>query len=81
MSYRDQLTYFEVLGRYENKFSKSELEDYTMLRKRHRDEEDLDRLSMERLKIMYEKYHVNRPKKNYDHMFKKPENTEGTENE
>ncbi len=73
MTYRDQTRYFEKLKRYENKFDKKELDDYRMLYKRHRDDEDLDKLSMERLKGYYEKYYVNRPRKNYDHLFKKPE--------
>lgn len=79
MSFHEQNMYFEILPKYESKFTAEEKKDYTMLRKRHRDEEDLDRLSMERLKNMYVKYHVNRPKKNYDHLFKKPETNEGNE--
>lgn len=71
MSFRDQKRYFEILKRYENKFSGEERKDYQMLVKRHKDEEDLDKLSMERLKKLHEKYHVNRPKPNFDHIFKK----------
>jgi len=68
---REQKTYFETLKRYERKFERNELEDYKMLLKRHKDEEELDNLSLQRLKALYEKYHVNREKKNLDQLFKK----------
>ena len=71
MSRRDQKKYFESLKRYERKFEIKELEDYKMLRKRHKDDEDLDKLSLERLKKLYEKYHLNRERKNYEDIFKK----------
>ncbi len=76
MSHSDQKRYFEVLLMYERKFDRAESEDFTMLKKRHKDDEDLDRLSMQRLEVLYQKYHVNRPKKNYDHFFKKIDKTE-----
>ncbi len=72
MGYRDQKKYFEALGRYERKMDSKEYEDYSMLKKRHKMEEDLDKLSLARLKGYYEKYHINRERKNYDHFFKKP---------
>lgn len=68
-----QRKYFETLKRYERKFDKRELEDYKMQLKRHKDDEDLDKLSMERLQKLIDKYHTNREKQNYDHLFKKPE--------
>lgn len=74
MSSREQKNYFEILKKYERKFEPKELEDYKMLLRRHKDDEDLDRLSMERLKALYVKYHINREKKNYDYLFKKPDN-------
>ncbi len=73
MSYRDQKKYFEALKRFERKMDPKEYEDYKMLKKRHIDDEDLDKLSMERLKGYYEKYYVNRPKPNLDSLFKKPD--------
>ncbi|OGU59408.1 MAG: hypothetical protein A2V66_16210 [Ignavibacteria bacterium RBG_13_36_8] len=76
MSQREQQKYFDVLKRYEKKFDSKELEDYKMFIKRHKDDEDLDRLSMEKLKTLYEKYHANRERKNYDHLFKKPDGQE-----
>ena len=72
MSYRDQQKYFEVLRRFERKFDSKDLEDYKILLQRHKDDEDLDKLSFERLKILYQKYYVNREKRNFDSIFKKP---------
>lgn len=73
MSFRDQKKYFEILKRYERKFDKREAEDYKMLLMRHKDEEELDKLSLRRLESLYVKYHVNREKKNFDVFFKKLE--------
>ncbi|MGE5682005.1 MAG: hypothetical protein ACM34K_14140 [Bacillota bacterium] len=78
--HRDQLKYFEVLRRFERKFTHKELEDYKMLLLRHKDEEDLDKQSLERLKLLYEKYYVNRERKNYEDFFKKPEHPEDEPN-
>jgi len=73
MSSREQRDYFSILKRYERQFESDELNDYKMLVKRHKDDEDLDKLSMARLKKLFEKYHVNREKKNYDQFFKAPQ--------
>lgn len=82
MSQREQNKFFETLKRYERKFESKELEDYKMLLKRHKDDEDLDKLSMERLKKLYNKYYMNREKKNYDNLFNLPsENKENSEND
>lgn len=81
MSFREQKKYLEALKRYERKFEKKELEDYKMLVKRHKDEEDLDKLSLGRLEKMYEKYYLNRQKRNFDDIFKNTEQTEEKTNE
>ena len=73
MSSREQRDYFSILKRYERQFESNEINDYKMLVKRHKDDEDLDKLSMARLKKLFEKYHVNREKKNYDPFFKTPQ--------
>ena len=73
MSSREQKNYFEILKKYERKFDKNELDDYKMLLKRHKDDEDLDKLSNQRLQKLLEKYHLNREKKNYDQFFSKPD--------
>ncbi|MCX7874683.1 MAG: hypothetical protein N2321_00805 [Melioribacteraceae bacterium] len=71
MRIKEQKTYLETLKKYERKFESKELDLYKMLLKRHKDDEELDKLSMEKLKNLYTKYHLNREKKNYDHLFKK----------
>ena len=72
MGIREQRKYFEILKKYERKFEPKELKDYKMLVKRNKDDEDLDKFSMERLITLLEKYHVNREKKSLDFLFKKP---------
>lgn len=77
MGIREQKKYLEILSRYERKFDEAEKYDYKMFLKRHKDEEELDKLSLERLQNIFEKYHVNREKKNLDQLFYKPQsNTE-----
>jgi len=71
MSYREQKKYFEQLKRYERKFSSDEKKEYSMLLKRHKDDEDLDSISFAKLKKLYEKYYVNRVKKDFIDPFKK----------
>ncbi|MEW6654160.1 MAG: hypothetical protein AB1394_11940 [Bacteroidota bacterium] len=73
MSLREQKNYFEILKRYERKFEPKEMEMYKMLIIRNKDGEDLDKQAIEKLRNLHEKYHVNRERKNYDHLFKKPE--------
>ncbi len=72
MRTREQKLYLDTLKRYERKFERQELDDYKMFVKRDKDEEELDSLSLGKLKLMYEKYHVNRVRKNLDDLFKKP---------
>ncbi len=79
MSSREQRNYFEILKRYERKFDANELSDYKMLIKRHKDDEDLDKISMQKLKKLHEKYHINREKKNYDQFFNPPTQTNSEE--
>ena len=69
MASKEQRDYFDILKRYERKFELREINDYKMLLKRHKDDEDLDRLSMERLRLMHQKYHLNREKKSTDQFF------------
>ena len=67
----DQRKYFEALKRYERKFNSSELKDYKMFFKRHKDDEDLDNIAYNKLKDLYIKYYVNREKKDINDIFKK----------
>jgi len=71
MRYRDQKKYFEALSRFERKFSAEELKIYKMFLKRHKDDEDLDNKSFEKLKELYTKYYVNREKIDLNEFFKK----------
>ncbi len=76
MSTREQTKYFESLKRFENKFSDKESSEYKMFKKRHIDEEDLDKLSLEKLKALYNKYYVNRVKKDLSGLFKNSDTNE-----
>ena len=73
MNYRDQKKYIDALKRYENKMDSREREDFKMLVKRQKDEEEFDTISLKKLSNLYEKYYVNRPKKNLNSLFKKPD--------
>ncbi len=73
MSYREQRKYFEDLERFEWKFNSSEKEMYKILKQRHKDDEDLDKLSMAKLKELHEKYYVNRKKPDLSGLFKDKE--------
>jgi hypothetical protein len=68
----DQKKYLATLKRYEKKMDRDEREMYSMLVKRHKDDEDLDNISYGKLKDLFTKYYTNREKKNFDHLFKKP---------
>jgi len=71
MRIREQKKYFEALKRFETKLTQTELKEYKMFKKRHRDDEDLDNISFNKLKNLYTKYYVNRPKPNLDELLKK----------
>lgn len=78
MAHRDQTKYFDSLHRFERKFTAKESEEYKVLLMRHKDDEDLDKESFNRLKALYEKYYVNRERKNFDDLFKKTDNSDQT---
>lgn len=71
MRYTDQKKYFEALKRYERKFSPNEANEYKMFFKRHKDDEELDNVSFNKLKDLYTKYYVNREKIDINDFFKK----------
>jgi len=73
MNYRDQKKYIDALKRYENKMDSREREDFKMLVKRQKDEEEFDTISLKKLSNLYENYYVNRPKKSLNSLFKKPD--------
>lgn len=72
MNYRDQKKYIDALKRYENKMNSIERENFKMLVKRQKDEEEFDTISLRKLSDLYKKYYVNRPKKSLDSLFKNP---------
>ena len=71
MSQRDQRKFIDALKRYEKKMDSKERDEFKMFVKRDKDDEDLDKLSMSALKNIYDKYHSNRVKQNFDQIFKK----------
>lgn len=73
MQYKEQQKYIDGLKFYESKMDSKELYEYKMLAKRQKDDEDLDTVSLAKLKALYNKYMATKEKKNYDHLFKKPE--------
>lgn len=75
MTFREQKKYMEELKRFDYKIKGKDSDEYKLLMKRHKDEEEFDTLSFARAKSLYEKYCVSKEKKNYDHFFKNPENT------
>ena len=52
----EQRKMIQALGEYSHKMRGREADDFDMMRKRDRDDEELDRLTVQRLLEMYEKY-------------------------
>ncbi|HPI38367.1 MAG TPA: hypothetical protein PK397_10520 [Ignavibacteriaceae bacterium] len=71
MSFRDQVKFLQELKRFEWKMTPKDKDEFKMFLKREKDEEEFDTVSMGKLKSLYEKYYLNREKKNFDHIFKK----------
>ncbi len=71
MSFKEQKEMIEILRDFEHKMTRDELEDFRMFMKRHKDDEELDSLSMKRLSELHEKYYINRPRKQFIDPFKK----------
>lgn len=67
----DQKKIIEQLKRYERKFSQAEQKEFKMFVKRHKDDEDLDNISFQKLKDLYTKYYVKREKIELNEIFKK----------
>jgi len=70
-SFKDQQRYIEALRRFEKQFDNKECEEYKMFVKRHKDEEEFDTMSMNRLKELHDKYHKPVDVSQYDKYFKK----------
>jgi hypothetical protein len=71
MAFREQREMIDILRDYEQKMSRDEREEFRMFVKRHKDDEELDSLSMQRLKELYTTYYINRPRKKFVDPFKK----------
>ncbi len=75
MSFKKQLLLFEKLCKISDKFSQKEKEKYNMLLKLHKEDEDLDKLSLDFLNELLLKYQDNSKKesarKNLENLFKK----------
>lgn len=71
MAFRDQQKYLDYLKKFESGMDRKELEDYKMLVKRQKDDEDFDTVSMKRLKVLYDKFFQPVDKSKYDHLFRK----------
>lgn len=56
MTKSEQHKIIETLRDYTHKMDRYELEAYEMFRKRDRDDEDLDSISLKKLLELYEKY-------------------------
>jgi hypothetical protein len=52
----EQRKMIETLREYSHKMRGREADDFDMMRKRDKDDEELDKLSVQRLLEMYEKY-------------------------
>lgn len=72
--HRDQKKYLEALKKFERNFSRQELEDFKMIIKRDKDEEELDSIAMKKLKELFEKYNKPVDTSKYEKFFRK--NTE-----
>lgn len=71
MSFREQREMLENLRDLEHKMTRDEREDFQMFVKRHKDDEELDALSIKRLTELHKKYYINRPRKPFIDPFKK----------
>lgn len=70
-SYREQKKYLEVLKKYERNFTRQESDDYKLLIKRDKDDDEFDTVTMKKLKELYDKYHKPVDTSKYDKFFPK----------
>lgn len=72
----EQKKMIQELKYYKNKMSRDDLYNFEMYEKRTKDDEDLDRLSFERLKEIYARYVKKKSKSDFENLFKKKDNGE-----
>ena len=75
-SYRDQKKFLDALKKYERKLNRQEYEEYKILIKRDKDEEEFDTVTMKRLKELYNKYYEASDTSKYDKYFIKNPDSE-----
>lgn len=71
MQITEQKRMIEELRYYKNKMTREDLYNFEMYEKRTKDDEDLDRLSFQKLKEIYSRYVKKKSKSDFDHLFKK----------
>lgn len=67
----EQKKLIEELKNYKNKMTRDEAYQFDMFTKRTKDDEDLDKLSFQKLQEIHKKYVVRKSKHDFDHLFKK----------
>lgn len=75
MNYKEQKQLIEKISKIKNKLNEREKEKFNMLIKRHKDDEELDKLSLNYLQELAIKYVDNtrseKAKKNLENLFEK----------
>ena len=70
MNFREQKKLLSELKDFERKMSLSDLEAYKLFIKRDKDDDELDTLSIKRLKELHQKYYVPKAKPDISKYFK-----------
>lgn len=71
MQITEQKRMIQELKYYKNKMSREDLYNFEMYEKRTKDDEDLDRISFQKLQDIYAKYVKKKSKSDFEHLFKK----------
>lgn len=67
----EQKRMIQELKYYKNKMSREDLYNFEMYEKRTKDDEDLDKISFQKLQEIYSKYVKKKSKTDFDYLFKK----------
>jgi len=78
-SYRDQKKYLEGLKKYERNLTREEYDQFKLMIKRDKDDDEFDTVTMNRLKELHDKYNKPVDKSKYDKFFKKNSDQESKE--
>jgi hypothetical protein len=76
MQITEQKRMIQELKYYKNKMSREDLYNFEMYEKRTKDDEDLDRISFQKLQDIYAKYVKKKSKSDFEHLFKKKSSDE-----